>query len=473
MTIRWRLNLAVVAIVGVFLVVAGFSVRAVKRHGDFSRKFTQTREQSQLTSDIRGLLYQHLAAKGDVYRLPKELANHEWPDFVIDDIDVQIRLAQSGMERQLWSDLRIAMLKLSDVEDSGAVEPINTAIHESERILRDIRNYYDLHQYNMGAYSATSSFVEFAAMCAASAITALLFVIYLAMVRRWLVTPIEVLRTSTGIIGNGDLSHRVPLAGNDELADLARGIDAMAEGLAQRQAALVEARELSVVGELCANIAHGLRNPLAVIRATAQLAERRLNGAPEGSLMRELTDQTDRMDRRITKLFEFSRRIALQKSPTTFEQLAVLIRSNCESFLVAKNINMEVQDKSAGLRAELDCDQVIEAIVELVANASHHSPDGSTVELLGHRDDDGDTLVISVCDHGTGMEESTLRKALDPFFTSRPNGIGMGLTLVNRIAQRHGGALNIETAPGKGVCASILFPQEHKLAPRQNAESPR
>lgn len=458
MTIRWRLNLAVIAIVAVFLVVAGFSVRAVKRHGDFSRQFTKTREQSQLTSDIRGLLYQHLAAQGDVYRLPNELANHEWPDFVIDDINVQIRLAQSDAERQLWSQLHAGFIALSVAEKSGDTEVINVSAHKAEHLLRDIRNYYDLRQYNMGAYSATSSFVEFAAMCAASAITALLFLAYLAMVRKWLVTPIEKLRTSTEIIGNGDLSHRVPLSGNDELADLARGIDAMAEGLAQRQAALVEARELSVVGELCANIAHGLRNPLAAIRATAQLAERRLNGNPEGKLMRELTNQTDRMDRRITKLFEFSRRIALQKSPTTFEQLAALIRSNCESFLAAKNITLEIQDKAGALRVELDRDQVAEAIVELVANASHHSPDGSTIELLGHRDDDGETLAISVCDHGAGMEESTLRKALDPFFTSRPNGIGMGLTLVNRIAQRHGGQLQLNTALGEGVCASMRFP---------------
>lgn len=455
-----------IAIVAVFLAAAGFSTNAVKRHGDFSRKFTQTREQSQLTSDIRALLYQHLAAAGGVFELPQELAEETWPDFVLEDIDVQIRLAQSDEEREHWTHLRAGIVDLNRAEQYGDAQGVNAAVHDCELHLREIRNHYDVIQYDMGAYSATSSFVEFAAMCAACATTTVLFLLYLAMVRKWLVKPIETLRASTETIGKGDLTHRVPLEGKDELADLARGIDAMTEGLAQHQAALVEARELSVVGELCANIAHGLRNPLAAIRATAQLAERRLNGNPEAALMRELTGQTDRMDRRITKLFEFSRRVAIQKTPTTFAALAAAVNSHMEGLLSARNISLETRDEAGDFCVDMDTDQISEAVAELVANAIHHSPEGATVELYGvhHQNGGGvQSLAVTVRDHGVGMEESTLSKAFDPFFTSRSNGIGMGLTLVRRIAERHGGQLEIKTAPGEGVSATIDLP-----ATRQN-----
>jgi signal transduction histidine kinase len=291
--------------------------------------------------------------------------------------------------------------------------------------------------------------------------TAVLLILLLIMTRRWLIRPVDVLKRSAEVIGEGDLSHRVPLQGVDELAQLARHLDSMAEGLARHQQALLEARELSAIGELCANVAHGLRNPLAAIRTSAQLAERRAerdNGDAE--VFRELANEADRMDQRITRLFEFSKPRRLEPVKATFATLASDAAARARPLLQVRDINLTIEDLTEERLWVLDNVQLAEALAELITNAAHHSSAGSTIMLRGETlspdNGSGHRLRMHVIDEGKGMSVATLEKAFDLFFTSRPEGTGMGLALAHRIARHHQGELTLQSAPGAGTSAMLM-----------------
>ena len=466
MTIRWKLNVSVAALLAVLLVAVAIAMNAV---GDSARRLrsqARTRQLSQFTSDMRTILYEHLALEGDLIR-PKETSERlPWPDFVLQDVNVQIRLAGSDWERALWEDVRDAVAEMARIERSPHVDAaIQDALNRAERALRELRNRYDLAEYDALASVASTSFHAQVTIGGASILTILLFLIYRIMVRDWLVKPIETLKASADIIGEGRLDHCVPLQGNNELAQLARRIDAMAVSLTRNQAALLEARELTAIGEVCTNVAHGLRNPLAAMRACAQLASRHVDASgPAKEMILDLMRQADHMDARITKLFEFSKPCALSRQPTTFSELATKAKREAASLLADRSVTLRVEDDTAGLPWSLDRERLAGALGELVSNAVHHSAEGGEIILRGTTapSANGTTpaLVLQVIDSGSGMSKATLAKAGDLFFTGRPGGTGVGLALVRRLAEEHSGTLTLESELGKGTTVTLNIPRD-------------
>ena len=460
MSIRWRLNLSILALIAVFLMAAAFSMHAVRRNAEQSLLYSRMRELSQFTADVRTHLYQHLSPVGR--RLDESLVEpgSSWPEPLLDDIDVQIRLAETPQERQLWTAVRAGIERIS------ALAPDDPTLLETVRAiewdLRELRNYYDLAQTDAIKENAHTSVLAQGAIAAACLLTVLLFLINLAIIRTWLIRPIEVLRESAETMGEGRLEHRVPLSGQDELARLARGLEDMARNLARFQSDLVRSRELSTLGELCANVAHGLRNPLAAIRSTAQLAEARAESPELAARFRELAEQADRMDRRITTLFQFSRPLELQRRAVRFEELARAAQAQAFPLLHTRGIHLEIDDQTGPQEWAVDCDQLAQGLAELITNAAHHSPSGSRILLSACATTNGTpgrAMQITVRDTGCGMAPATLEKAFDLFFTSRPDGTGMGLALVRRIVEKHGGQIELTSQPGAGTTVRMVIPE--------------
>lgn len=481
MSIRWKLNFSVLALIGVLLAAMLFSTHAVTENARQTRAFARTRELSQFTADIRTGVYQHLLLPADGFSDGGAL-REAWIRQAMEGMDIQTRLAETGKERALWQKVKDAVGELETATsntDHGSVPEI---VSRTEHDLRELRSYYDLAQYNSIAATANSSMLAQTATTVAWLLMVLLFLIHLAMVRRWLLVPIQVLRASVEIIGQGRLDYRVPLAGSDELGQLAQGIDSMADGLARYQADLVKTRQLSALGELCANVAHGLRNPLAAIRSTAQLAERRAEASGElQSVFRDLAHEADRMDRRITRLFEFSRPQELQPRATTFMELAAAAKAQATPLARTRCVRIEIDDRTGGASWALDCEQLMHALSEIMTNAIHHSRPNSELLVRGSATSlpplapmemhsvanpaalgcgsleelRAPCLEVQVIDSGAGMSPSTLAKAFDLFFSTRPDGSGMGLTLVRRLVERHCGTINLVSEPGKGTTCTI------------------
>lgn len=466
MSIRWKLNLAFLAMMGLFVGAACVAVYFVNRSAADFRAYSRVRDVAQFVAAIGTDLYAHVAAATGTVSLPEQPAWAEWPDYVLSDIDVQIRLAETGRERELWERLRGHLVVAGALLSRGRLDDPQLAdvLDATQRTLRSLRLYYEVPETDLVARLALMSLRAQVAMWGACGLAIVLFAAYLAMNWRWFVRPIDVLKSAAEAIGRGDLHHRIPLQGSDELADLARHLEAMGSSLARHQAALIEARELSAIGELCAHVAHGLRNPLATIRSSAQLVEQRLpDNDTLRAMVRDLIAQADRIDQRITTLFEFSRPFDLKIVPTAPADLAAAVQHEAAPALREHQTRLAVRDETPpGTRWPMDPAFMSEALAEVVANAAHHSPEGSQIVLRFRAGGDANgrrpSLRIEVIDCGVGMSPATAAKAFDLFFTRRPGGTGMGLAMVRRVVQRHGGTIAIDSKPGHGTTVTICLP---------------
>src|SRR2546426_12309025 len=129
------------------------------------------------------------------------------------------------------------------------------------------------------------------------------------LISRSLARPLNELRHAMAVVGAGDLDHAIEPRSSDEIGELARAFAQMTERLRQSRAQLVQSEKLASLGQMAAGMAHGLRNPLASLRAAAQLAQRRVEG-PAGAARAQLNaiiEQVDRLDQRIAHLLTFSR----------------------------------------------------------------------------------------------------------------------------------------------------------------------
>ncbi len=477
MTIRWKLNLAVIALITIFLLTAAFTMRVVRATAEHTRTYSRMRELAELISGIDAGIHRHPAAARGLIPASDGPASLGWLQYALHDIDTQIRLAESDEERELWSNLRHAVAALENSDPASTADPpesllaIRTAaamgevVRAAEESLRALRNIYQAAEYDSIASASEKSLRAQQAIWIAGSLTALLFLVYVIMVRDWLVRPIELLKSAADAIGAGELDCRVPLKGNDELAQLARRLEAMASRLAVHQAALLKARELSAIGELCTNVAHGLRNPLAAIRTSAQPAKRR-DATPEQleRIIRDVMRQTDRMDERITKLFEFSRPQEPHLDWATFRQIALTAQAHTRSLVNEREVRLTIDDHSGEAKWYVDRDELAEALAELVTNAVTHSAAGSEViirgELLSPSKDAGKRLQIQIIDHGAGMGPAEVGKAFNLFFSRRPDGTGMGLAIVRRSVEKHGGEVTLASEVGSGTIVTITLSEE-------------
>ncbi|GAB4436418.1 MAG: hypothetical protein OHK0015_28210 [Chloroflexi bacterium OHK40] len=233
------------------------------------------------------------------------------------------------------------------------------------------------------------------------------------------------------------------------------------EDLTDRRALEAQLRRvdrLASVGQLAAGVAHEVRNPLAIVRATAQL----LAGlAGENASLRQytqvLTSESDRIERLISDLLEYARPRPPLPTPLDLAGLLDAAAQQVRPYALHQGVSV-VCEAVTGTTIVADEEQLRQALLNLLLNAVQASSTGGVVRLVGASD--GATATLSVADTGRGMSPEEQERACDPFFTTRPEGTGLGLALVAAVVQEHGGKLRFESALGQGTRVSITIPQE-------------
>lgn len=468
MTIRWKLNLAVITLITIFLVTSGFAMRAVRENAAYAQLQSKMHELLDLTSSIQTGIYRHVASSRVVIDSPQAPDSTGWLRSARRDIEIQTRLSESDEERNLWDNLRRVVTSLGKLDASShATLSTDDAINEAEQSIRALRSMYRLAEYASIEIAAEKNLRAQQAIWLGLSLTLLLLLGYMLMVRNWLVRPVELLKSAVNEFGAGRLDHTIPLKGHDELAQLARRLEAMATHLAAHQTALLKAHELSAVGKLCTNVANGLRNPLSALRASVH--DDKLRGASVEQLeaiIRDCVRQAERMEDRIVKLLEFSQPRELHLEKATFHQIALTVQAHVRPLLKERNVELTIEDRSGETTWSVDRDEIAYALAELISNATRRSAAGSGVQLhatLPPTPAEGAPLLqIQVVDQGGGMKPAELSKAFDPFFTSRRDGTGMGLAIVRRTVEKHGGDIIMASEVGKGTTVTITLSGERR-----------
>ena len=270
------------------------------------------------------------------------------------------------------------------------------------------------------------------------------------IVRR-LTRRLESLQHSVEQWGDGNLSARVPVAGDDEVGFLAARFNHAAEQVQ----ALVAARDALLASQksLLANASHELRSPLTRIRMGLEL----MGGGPQTLAKDEITRNISELDQLIEEILLASRLDAKEADLGTVEavDLVGLAAEECSR----GNASLVWESGSASLIVPGVTKLIRRSMRNLLENA-HRYADGEVTLTLAQQDDHA---VITVCDQGPGVPVDQQQRIFEPFYrlpgaSERDGGVGLGLALVKSIALRHGGSVSCRTASGGGACFEIYLP---------------
>lgn len=249
-----------------------------------------------------------------------------------------------------------------------------------------------------------------------------------------------------------------------ELRTTTEQLSASHAELHEVQTELTRKEQLAAVGELAAAIAHEVRNPLAII-ANAVAGLRRAGARDEDReiLLGIVTEEADRLNSLVTDLLRFARPTSLNR---TRIDLVELIQHTPVPLGEGHRIEAHAED---GARfVEADANLLRAALDNVIQNAAQAMPSGGTILAeISRRDEDGrEGVLLELSDSGSGMDPATLSRALDPFFTTRPSGTGLGLPIVQRVVQAHGGRVELRSQSGRGTTVEIWLPRATEPEPR-------
>jgi signal transduction histidine kinase len=271
------------------------------------------------------------------------------------------------------------------------------------------------------------------------------------LISRSLMRPINELTGAMAVVGAGQLDHPITPRSRDEIGALAGAFGRMTDNLRQSRAALVQSEKLASIGEMAAAVAHGLRNPLASLRAAAQMVRQHPEAPSSREHLDAIIEEVDRLDRRISHLLSFSR-------PAPFHPLQENVSRLVEGLLPAfsqllRERGIELQLDLPGTLPEVRVDpmQLEQALVEIVSNALDAMPSGGRLRIAASVDGPGagaGYVTVEIADTGPGIPDHVLPSVCEPFFTTRQEGTGLGLAIAKRYVEQNGGRLEITSRPG-------------------------
>ena len=255
---------------------------------------------------------------------------------------------------------------------------------------------------------------------------------------------------------------------NDNITALNLQLTENMKKLKEAQDQLIRKGRLSQLGQLTATVAHELRNPLSTVRTSVFLLDRKLKGKGLGieNQISRINNGIVRCDDIITQLLDYASSGSFNCEARDFDAWLLGV-VEAETQDLPRMVAVECHMGLDGLNVEFDPGRMSRAIVNLMANASE--------AMVGKSDDPSKFTTIvpkitistarsirgiefSVSDNGPGISPENMAKILEPLFTTKNFGTGLGLPAVEKILEQHGGGLSVSSQPGQGACFTAWFP---------------
>ena len=271
--------------------------------------------------------------------------------------------------------------------------------------------------------------------------------------------PLSHLVAGVRALEHGDFSYPLPAHGNDEVAELTGAFDRMRTSLQKTQRELLEAERLATIGRMASSISHDLRHSLAAIVANAEfLLEPKLSAAQREDLYAEIRIAVNQMTELIESLLEFSRtRETLRTSYGDLRDAVARAIQSVKAHPEFHDVHIRV-DYDGPIEGWFDFKKLERALQNLLLNACEAvSPQTGEIEVSAQRNGEG--LEIRIRDNGPGIANAVRDRLFEPFVShGKENGTGMGLTVVQKILQDHGGDVTVERSDAGGTTFKIVLP---------------
>jgi signal transduction histidine kinase len=270
------------------------------------------------------------------------------------------------------------------------------------------------------------------------------------------------LSEATASVATGSFREPIPVAGGDEIGDLARSFNQMAARLRQMD----ETKE-----EFFARISHELRSPLTSVREAAHLLREGIPGSlnsKQARLVDIIGTSSDRLLRLVNQLLELSRvragLLPMAWQSLDLDRLAARVLEELRPQADEAGVTLARERVGADVTCMGDEDRLIQVVVNLVGNAIRFTPAGGTVTV--RLVDAGRNVEIRVEDTGVGIPASALPEIFESYQQAHRNrgGTGLGLAIVRGMVDAHGGRVTVESEEGKGSCFTVVLPREQARA---------
>jgi signal transduction histidine kinase len=242
---------------------------------------------------------------------------------------------------------------------------------------------------------------------------------------------------------------------------------ALADQLAEANRSLQQAEEavrrsdrLAALGQLAAGLAHELRNPLGTIRASAEMLNRSV--ATENEVAREvagfIAEEVDRTNSLVTRFLDFVCPLELRRAPADLSQVLDRSVTMVEREAAARQVTVYKNYSPDIPPFPLDAELMERVFYNLLANAAQATAPGGAVTVKARPV--ADSAEVSVIDRGEGIEPKVMDSIFNPFFTTKADGVGLGLAICSKIVDQHGGRIAVESEPGKGSVFRVYLPMK-------------
>ena len=412
-----------------------------------------------LYSDFSAQLARAEAANADTHRqvctlLQGEIVDRQRRGESLDDAALTELLANFALPTALWRD-GVCIVGSGDLLPDGTMEVrrladggVQATYASSLQGGLQLATAYDLTDLYRGRDAALRRFLllEAAVLAAGAAVT--------AVFARRMTRPLRTLTTASAEIADGDYARRTGLHTGDEIETLSSSFDKMADAVQEKITALqadVRQRE-----DFMGAFAHELKTPMTSIIGYADML-RTIQASPAeqyeaaGAIYHEGRRLEALSGKLLALLGLGEETITLQ--PTALAALWPRLQAACPG--------VPLQLPACDAAVQADADLLLDLLCNLVGNAVKASEPGQPVEVRAA--DNGDTVTLTVADHGCGIPQSEISRVTEPFYmvdksrARKQGGSGLGLALCKRIAEVHGSDLHIESTPGEGTRVSVIL----------------
>jgi len=227
----------------------------------------------------------------------------------------------------------------------------------------------------------------------------------------------------------------------------------------QLEAQLRITERLAGIGEIAAGVAHEIRNPIAIIKSTAQFCHdnyRELSDEKIGKIMDIFSQTSDRINKTVSELLQFAKSSQEKMSKGDISHILKRVLSFLEGKMKNQNISVSISNQPDLPQVMLNEDQLYGALLNIILNSIDAMSNGGELKLNFFSRNG--KLILEILDNGKGISPEEREKIFNPFYTTKKTGTGLGLSLVHQVMNLHNGSIDIQSETGKGTTVTLTFP---------------